>query len=512
MRFVPHRSEQFQYTLDDIDPEYDSLSDDDDYEDDQIEKKTDVEQLVDYLTNLGLADRFHFAASLVVNNNDDWDEEKPVQVLSYTKVVKPVPITLGKEFNGMFGAIKDSITERRKKNDDAVKKLVLLEEERKRLEEERKIREAEELRLKREAEAKAKREAEEKAHKEALEQAQREAEEKAKKEAAEKAQKEAAEKARLEAEAEAKRKAEEAAKNNTVVDTRAVEKEFLTYKQTINDIKEQVVEPMKKDVELKKMVGKQKRQINPKFGQLTNSRSQLKRITESLQQLIAETKGNELAYKWILNFVAKAIVSQAEAEVAVHPQTAVSLGSLAVDLTLLFPELEYYLMARFVKKCPLVIGFTCTIDTEQGRERMGWRRSEGKWETEDRYNERLSGIAMLYSVMTRLRIMPTYLGYSPQAKHPLPISRSWTMLARIADLPMDLVTSVHYSVVGSWWDGCGSQFQQAYGRQGTKLMQLLWDNWTSAAADKKYSSAARLRLLGDDWKQGKIEKLKEMES
>ena len=305
----------------------------------------------------------------------------------------------------------------------------------------------------------------------------------------------------------------EAAKKKSTTDFASVEQEFIKYKKDIEDIKKNIVLRVKQDAALKNVINTQRRKINPKFGQLTNSLQQLKGVTQALQQLIQETKSNELAFKWILNFVAKAIVHQAEVEVSVHGKAALALGSLALELLLVFPELHYFLMARFVKKCPLVIGYTCAIDTEEGRKRMGWRKDDEKWESEERYNERLGGICTLYSVMSRLSIDQSFSGYSANCKHPLPISRSWTMLSRLLNTPLKLVTDIHFVVAGSWWDACASQLLQAYGIQAKKLLQLLWNNWTSAVSDRRYPAAARLRLQGEDWsQQGKIEEFPAMEA
>ncbi|KAH3902116.1 nucleoporin GLE1 SCDLUD_001929 [Saccharomycodes ludwigii] len=293
-----------------------------------------------------------------------------------------------------------------------------------------------------------------------------------------------------------------------------IETVFIKYKKLITSIKEDIVIKVSKDKNLKTILSKHKRKINPKFGQLTNSIQQLNSVTNHIFELVDQTKNNELGFKWILNFIAKAIVSQAETEVAVKPEiSALPLAKLTLNLLLRYPELKQFLLARFIKKCPLVIGYTCPIDTEEGRLRMGWKRvssNDGvKWEDSSSYNERLGGIACLYVTITRL-ILPSNM--IETAAHPLPIDLSWKMASRIANInDLALLTDVHFVVLNSFIDGCGTEFIQCYGNQGIKLMSLISTSLTSLVADKKLPAAARLRILWEQWETtGKLEGFPEM--
>lgn len=273
---------------------------------------------------------------------------------------------------------------------------------------------------------------------------------------------------------------------------------FSKYKHMIQEIKVEIVEPVKKDTNLKKLLAQHKRKINPKFGQLTNSMSQLESIFNELSVLIEQTRPNQLGYKWILNFISKAVVSQAESEVAVKPESALPLGKLCLSLLVKYPELKELLLARFVKKCPLVIGYTCSIDTEEGRKRMGWRRrSDGKWEEDTSYDERMGGIMTLFAVITRLSLPQEII---KSTTHPLPISHSWKIVARIANTPLSLLNNSHFVVLAAWWEAAAAQFLLAYGRQAQKLLDLISNDLTSTVADRKLVGAARLRILYEDWK------------
>lgn len=359
-------------------------------------------------------------------------------------------------------------------------------------EEEQKQKAEEEARLKREGAERLRKKAElEKKQK--LEEEKRQDEER-KQRAAEKQKQEAAEAAR--------KAQEEAKKGRGLTNFQQIEASFKHHKNKIKSIKTEVVEPVKKDTNLKTILGKHKRKINPKFGQLTNSEQHLRSIFSDLVALVDETKPNLLGYQWILNFIAKALVSQAETEVRVKPESALPLGTLALKLLARYPELLEFLMARFVKKCPMVIGYTCSIESEAGRYAMGWKRNQNNtWEEETSYDERMGGIATLFAIISRLPLPQDLI---TSQSHPLPISHSWQMLARFANTPLDLLTNTHFVVLCFWWDAAAAQFVQAYGRQAHKLLMLLTNDLTNAVAERKYVGAARLRILSEDYQSGGI--------
>ncbi|CDO92368.1 unnamed protein product [Kluyveromyces dobzhanskii CBS 2104] len=276
-----------------------------------------------------------------------------------------------------------------------------------------------------------------------------------------------------------------------------IEQTFLKYKSMIQTIKTEIIEPVKVDAVLKKTLAQHKRKINPKFGQLTNSVSQLNAITSELTQLVDQTKANPLAFKWILNFISKAIVSQAESEARVKPESALPLGRLAVNLLAVYPELKEFLLARLIKKCPFVIGYTCSIETVEGRTRMGWKRqSDNKWEEDISYDERMGGMVTLFAVITRLPLPQTHI---QKQAHPFPISWSWRMQARIGNTPNNLLTNTHFVVAACWWEAAAAQLLQAYNFQAAKLLQAISLDLTASVADKKFVGAARLRIISDEF-------------
>lgn len=399
--------------------------------------------------------------------------------------------------------------------------LVTKELERRRIETER-IQKAEEERKRQEEERKRRIEAE--AKRKAEEEKKRLEEERKKKEEEEKRKKAEDERLRKQKEEEAKKKEEEAKKkaeldrqtqaslahqSHSITNFNSIAKQFAQYKQTIKDIKNNVKIPMENDGPLLKSVNPYKRKLNAKFGQLSNSRSQLEAVNLAITEILqlASKADEQLIYKWLLNFVAKAIVDQAETEVVTSPHMAVPLAMLAMNLLLTFPELEYFLTARFVKKCPYILGYTTSIDTENGRYNMGWKRRDQIWEDEVKYEERVSGIGLVWAEMTSIatKDMPEQLSFYT-------MSSSWSFIARLLNLQKLLLLSTHFTLAGNWWEACAEEFYTNYGKQGIKLLRALCVDWPLLVTDKKFAGAARLLIIGEEWvKTGKFQKLKKME-
>lgn len=388
----------------------------------------------------------------------------------------------------------------RRKYEEEQRKIREAEEEKRRIEEER------QKRIREEAERQQKEE--EERQRKLLEAKKFAEEERARQTAAEKAAANARAKAEAEKALKKKKEEEEKAKNaRGPAVSQEVAEEFLRYKKKILDIKEQIYTPVNSNPELKRFMMQVKRKIRPKLGQLTDSKNQIITIFKDLAGTIESCKVNDTAYQWALNFYSKALIDQAEAESSVRVDRALPLGILTTFLLGQFPELHELLMARFVKKCPLLIGYSCSIDTEEGRLRMGYgRKDEGTWEAEERYCERLGGIAAVWAVVT----ISQPLGAGKP--HPYPIENSWRMLARLVNTHQALLQNVHFTVAATWWEIASETMVKAYGKQAVKLLQLLAGQWAQLGAERKYPAALRLQLQGEDWqKTGKLRSLKRLE-
>lgn len=480
-------------------------------------------ELVKLIGDLNLKTKLPIWSPNTLQVDSSNDSQKLLTSNTYTE--KSLPDDEKEDFKKMAYTINDSFVNKFKKlaleNEKQVKVIrdrkKKEEEERKRIEKEkRKKEEAEERARKAAAMAEKKRLEDEKRKQEEALQEEAQLKEKLEKEkiAKEKEAKRLAAEAKIaqqkeKEKADLEKKKNEELQNKSKTNFGEVEQKFMHYKNKIAEIKSNIVLPVQNgDKEIKNNLSRHKRKINPKFGQLTNSMSQLTQITNDLCFLIDQTKQHELSYLWILNFIAKAMVHQAETESRVKPESSLPLARLALNLLIRYPELKELLMARFVKKCPFIIGYTCNIDTEEGRSKMGWKRkSDSKWEDPTSYDERIGGMATLFSVINRLPLPAEFINTH---EHPFPISHSWHLLARIANTQLTLITNTHFVVLGSWWDAAAAQFLQAYGNQGGKLLSVVGDILTQAVIQEKYAGAARLRILLEEWQTTGVKSFPDM--
>lgn len=330
-----------------------------------------------------------------------------------------------------------------------------------------------------------------------------EAEAKAKSEAAAKAKREAEAQAKAKAEkelAETKKKEEALQKaSDSFTSENEVNQEFIANKKNIGDIKLSIVLPVAGDPGSKKGLVSLKRKIRSRLGQLTDSKRQLMEVFNDLLNVLSvEKKERYPSYLWALNFFSKTVLDQAETEASVSLDRAYPLALLCCYLMSSFSELEELLMARFYKKCPFLIGFTCTLGTEQGRKDMGWKEGESPGQ----YNERMAGITATWTLITSCQPL-----HSADV-HPFPIRHSWKFLARILNTPANLLTDGHFAAVGGFWDVASKTFEQAFQKQGTKLLHAICLDLPASVKDNDFPAAKRLGLIGEEFKQNKFKALK----
>lgn len=277
--------------------------------------------------------------------------------------------------------------------------------------------------------------------------------------------------------------------------------EFAANAERIQWIKQNVREhAQQQPKEIKNFLTEAKLELRPIFGMLTNSKKQLMNCRDSVRKVFTKAKenSNPLIYQFLLNLYAKLLIEQSESEANVKLQNALPLAMLTVLLWADFPEIGDFVIPRFIKKCPQLIGYYCSINTEDGRKLMGWKKDEdtGKYESQDKYMGRLAGICAVWACMTQSKL-------AQDIPHPYNMGHSWKFMARMLNKPHEEVTQVDHCLVAAWWDMTALRFSEAFGKQGLKVLELAWKDWTEGYSDPP---SMRLRGLGENWKlSGKID-------
>ncbi|KAK0564725.1 Nuclear pore complex nucleoporin component [Tilletia horrida] len=379
------------------------------------------------------------------------------------------------------------------------------------------------------------REAEQKRIEEEKERLNKEAEE-AKKKAEEEARKQEA------AVAEARRKEKEAAEADAARNLGGVggaalwtqaRDEYERLYSKIQDIKANVLPQVSGNPDWRKQCFMAKRQITPKISQLTNSRSEVIRITLAIADILGQAQNANMAiYTWILNHLSKCLIRQAEQEVAVKVDMAFPLARVVVWLILSgHTELGNVLMARMVKKCCYVVAYwpskTAAQSDAEYRKQIGRPDPE---ETTHSFNSRMSGIFALYCAI--LQTVPTppptaaNNGASAFGSASIPANmeampphfrseRLWIWPARALTKPMNELPLTP-TLLATCFEVAGHRALDYFGKQATKVWKLLLtegirkrragfvskfvDNPAAEDGGAKAASA-RLQLLLEEWEK-----------
>lgn len=269
----------------------------------------------------------------------------------------------------------------------------------------------------------------------------------------------------------------------------AARAEYEHWQARMKYVKEDILPSVAKQPDWRKQCFAAKRTITPKVGQLTNSRGEIARITVAISDVLQQARdvpdqhASKCLYWWMLNYVAKCLIRQAEQEVAARQQTAFPLARLTLGLLLRgHAELGDVFMARLVKKCPWVLAYVPESATDEARVRrqLGFKTPD---ETMQTYASRTTGILALYFACLQTSLesvaqcasLPPGTSLADAAQHipdALRPARLWTWQVRAMMSPL-----AEQALIVSLWctflEVAGPVVLQRYKRQESKLLMLL---------------------------------------
>lgn len=113
-----------------------------------------------------------------------------------------------------------------------------------------------------------------------------------------------------------------------------------------------------------------------------------------------------ITFVWAVNELAKLLVKQVEAECSIKPETADPLGITIIatfagdGLTVNGNSFIDIILARLLKRNPILRGELGPEDTEKDRKRLGWKvDEEGTWEAEEAHINSLVGLTAGYAAI-----------------------------------------------------------------------------------------------------------------
>ena len=186
-----------------------------------------------------------------------------------------------------------------------------------------------------------------------------------------------------------------------------------------------------------------RRAIVPKIGQLTNSQSEIDRITTAiLGVILVQPPHPEPLYFSLLSALAKAILMQAETEVSARAVTAIPLAKVTLGLMMHLEFFSDVLYARMIQRTggwaiPIPIGKPATMSEVEYMKLRGYRTErEGRKE----FETRVAGIMTLYFAILTSDI-----------PHPLPplwaLPRIWLYFTRLVSTPILLRSDLAMQII-----------------------------------------------------------------
>jgi nucleoporin GLE1 len=387
---------------------------------------------------------------------------------------------------------QDEETARRQKED---------EEKRKREEEERKRREEEERRRREQEEAERQRQEEERRRREEEERERREREEAERRRQEEEAQRAAAAQTPAAAStpstvsAGVQPAASAPAAQGSSADQVSPQAK-LEYEQKLENLKRvaDIIVPMENHPRKRDMF----RIINTGVFQICSNRVQVLQKITDFTKILTESKADDVVHNYCLNLMAQKFLEQADIVVSRKPESAFAVAMVAVNVAKSHPALMDLLIGQLYNICPYAVPYY--LPRPQGMSDQDYaitvlkykkkpNNPEGR-ETIEEYYERMSGMIYLYSAMM---ITPVTDG-----NHPFGIEHAWRWLARVLNLKPRRITPV---LLLAFLEHTSYFLAAKYGRQFSKLLLFIRDDYLRRLPTGTTASKTRLELFLGDWEQ-----------
>lgn len=177
---------------------------------------------------------------------------------------------------------------------------------------------------------------------------------------------------------------------------------------------------------------------------------------------------------YLVNILAKAVISQFINEAGVSPKTADPVGVLASNIFALDDfrwqgiSLIDILISKMHVVCPVLWGIYGDESTAEGKSRLGWSREEenGHWVSEQRHQERMTGLGAGFASLALRKYEKA------RAENPYPNFKYWQSFAAIVNVPQRSITATHLVVLKAMIEGSESKFLELFGNAGLVALRV----------------------------------------
>ncbi|KAK2603487.1 hypothetical protein QQS21_004347 [Conoideocrella luteorostrata] len=278
---------------------------------------------------------------------------------------------------------------------------------------------------------------------------------------------------------------------------------------------------------LKGKIGTIRREIRVSIGQLTSGRGANVQPTSKIMSLLRQSLDGQLPspaieaspfiatprdassqdvpnngatlpslFIYLMNIIAKGIISQFINECGANPKAADPIGVFAAqvfshnDFSWRGQSLIDILLAKLRVVCPVLFGSRGNDKTERGRQALGWKKDGPSWVPEQNHNDRMAGLGAGFASIS-LRDFS-----KASKKNPYPPTNYWKAFACIVNCPANEISNTQLVVLRSMIDGHEQRFLNFYGNAAVAALRLALVDFPKKAPANS-SAAGSLRALAD---------------
>lgn len=141
------------------------------------------------------------------------------------------------------------------------------------------------------------------------------------------------------------------------------------------------------------------------------------------------------------------------------------------------------LIAKFRVICPVLFGYRGSEKTQQGRERVGWKRKDGVWITEQEHMDHMTGLGAGYAAIAMRDFAKS------KKANPWPPSRYWEALSKIINTPPSEISNTQCVVLKAMIESTERRIFVFYGNAGIAALRAALMDFPALAPEK--TSAVR---------------------
>lgn len=203
---------------------------------------------------------------------------------------------------------------------------------------------------------------------------------------------------------------------------------------------------------------------------------------------------------YMVNIFAKAIINQMSSEVAVNPRIAEPIGVLAHTI-ITSPEYLWrgkpfvdIIMAKLYVSLPVVFGIRGNEATQEGRARLGWKRSDGEWISEGDHYDRMRGLGAGYAALCLRNYTRS------KRENPWPPFHYWNSMALLLATPPGERSATPTLVLTAMIDGFEEKFLEFYGDMAIAALRAALITFPRESTDQN-PAIKTLMVLGERLKR-----------